>query len=403
MKIPAVLLHATTTPLLATAMLACGSSADQLTGSPGGPSSADAGGGGDASRTEPDSGTMPPSPDGGSDAASPPDAGANGAGLHVVGNQLLDGNGKPLRLHGVNRSGTEYACVQGAGIFDGPSDDASVAAIAAWNSNIVRVPLNEDCWLGINGVAPSAAGQNYQKAIADYVALLHKHGMAAELSLIWGAPGANLATYQPGAPDADHSPSFWTGLATTFKNDPNVILAPWGETIVDADCFLHGGVCEATYGQNNTPYATAGMQQAVDLIRQAGYRGVIAIPGISYANDLSQWLSHEPSDPLGQLVAEAHVYGKNACDTTSCFDMTLGPVAAAVPLFFGETGETYDDSDCGSTYIDTFMTWADAHGVGYEAWTWDTWGGCGVLISDYTGTPANQYATAVKNHYKTLP
>ena len=23
----------------------------------------------------------------------------------------------------------------------------------AWNINAVRVPLNEDCWLGINGVA----------------------------------------------------------------------------------------------------------------------------------------------------------------------------------------------------------------------------------------------------------
>ena len=41
------------------------------------------------------------------------------------------------------------------------------------------------------------------------------------------------------------------------------------------------------------------------------------------------------------------------------------PVAAAVPLVFGETGETYDASSCGSTNISTFMNWADAHGVGY--------------------------------------
>jgi hypothetical protein len=44
---------------------------------------------------------------------------------------------------------------------------------------------------------------------------------------------------------------------------------------------------------------------------------VIVIPGIDYANDLSKCLSHEPRDPLHQLVAEAHVYGKNTCDTTS--------------------------------------------------------------------------------------
>jgi len=111
-------------------------------------------------------------------------------------------------------------------------------------------------------------------------------------------------------------------------------------------------------------------------MRQAGYREVIAIPGIDYANDLSQWLSHEPRDPLAQLIAEAHVYGKNTCDTTSCFDAHMAPVAAKAPLIFGETGESYDDSDCGSSYISTFLTWADAHDVGYEAWTWDTWGSC---------------------------
>jgi hypothetical protein len=79
----------------------------------------------------------------------------------------------------------------------------------------------------------------------------------------------------------------------------------------------------------------------------------------------------------------------------------MGPIAQQVPLIFGETGETYDDSDCGSSYISTFMNWADAHGVGYEAWTWDTWGTCGSLISDYNGTPANAYASWVRNHYVT--
>jgi len=308
-----------------------------------------------------------------------------------------------VHLHGVNRSGSEYACIQGWGIFDGPNDAASVAAIASWHSNIVRVPLNEDCWLGINGVNPQYGGVNYQNAIINYVQLLHQYGMYAELSLMWGAPGTNKATYQPSAPDEDHSPALWASLASAFRNDPNVILAPWGETTVDANCFLNGGFCEATYGPSNTPYQTAGMQQAVDVMRQAGYEGVIAIPGIDYANDLTEWLSHEPHDPLGQLIAEAHVYGKNTCDTTSCFNSQMAPIAAKVPLIFGETGETYDDSDCGSSYISAFMNWADSHSVGYEAWTWDTWGTCGSLISNYNGTPANGYASYVKSHYATLP
>jgi endoglucanase len=332
----------------------------------------------------------------------PPLPSTGPAGLHVSGNRLLNSSGEVVQLRGVNRSGSEYACIQGWGNFDGPSDAASVAAIASWHSNVVRIPINEDCWLGINGVASAYSGQNYINAILGYVKLLHQFGMYAELSLMWGAPGTNQATYQPGAPDEDHSPALWASLARTFRDDPNVILAPWGETIVDANCFLHGGVCEATYGPGNVAYDTAGMQQAVNVMRQAGYKGVISIPGIDYANNLTQWLSHEPSDPLGQLIAEAHVYGGNTCDSTSCLDSQMAPVAAKVPLIFGETGETFDDSECGSSHVSTFMNWADAHGAGYEAWTWDTWGTCGSLISDYNGTPANGYGSYVKSHYAAL-
>src|SRR5256885_16357465 len=78
--------------------------------------------------------------------------------ISVSGNHLINGSGQTIRLLGVNRSGTEYACIQGWGLFDGPNDATSVAAMAAWHINAVRLPLNEDCWLNINGVHPSYGG-----------------------------------------------------------------------------------------------------------------------------------------------------------------------------------------------------------------------------------------------------
>ena len=332
-------------------------------------------------------------------------------GLRVSGNRLVNGNDKPIQLRGVNRSGTEYACVQGWGIFDGPSDAASVKAISSWHVNIVRVPLNEDCWLGINGLNPAYSGANYRHAIVAYVKLLHQYGMYAELSLMWGAPGSHRATYQPAAPDESHSPATWTSMANTFKRDHNVILAPWGETTIGWTCFMRTGCNnQATFGPQQTRYRTASMQQAVDRIRGAGYKGVISIPCINYANACgkspdgslyrgSTWLRSRPTDPARQLMAEAHVYGKNACATPACFNSSMAPITKVVPLLFAETGETYDASDCGSSHISSFMNWADHHGVGYEAWTWDTWGTCGALIRDYQGTPYSGYGYWVRKHY----
>ena len=62
-------------------------------------------------------------------------------------------------------------------------------------------------------------------------------------------------------------------------------------------------------------------------------------------------------------------------------------------------GESVDGSDCGSSHISKFLPWADAHQVGYAAWTWDTWGSCDALIKRYDGTPASGYGRWVRGYY----
>ena len=324
------------------------------------------------------------------------------AGLHVQQNRLENAAGQPVVLRGVNRSGTEYTCIHGYGIFDGPSNAASVRAIRSWGTTLVRIGINEDCWLGINGVPRADAGANYRRAIVAYVAELQRYGIVPEISLMWAAPGRYRATYQPDAPDADHSPALWTSLAQTFRNNPNVILGVWGEPAIGASCFANGGICGATYGPRNAPYRSAGSKQAVRLMRAAGYRGVIAVPGVAWANDLSAWLANEPQDPLHQLVAEAHIYGGQVCASVSCFNQTLLPVAQRVPLLFGETGENVPGTDCSARAMRTILGWAASHNVSWAAWTWDTWGTCGSLISSYAGTPANPYGAYIHQALKTL-
>ena len=322
-------------------------------------------------------------------------------GVSVVGNHLVDASGNPLLLHGVNRSGTEYACVQGWGIFDGPSDAASVRAIAAWHTNVVRVPLNEDCWLGINGVAPSLGGAAYQKAIVDYVNLLNQNGLYAIVELHLSAPGTTAATGQSPMPDQDHSPAFWSGVASTFKTNKAVIFDLFNEPYPDDNrdttaawtCWKNGGTC------SGVSYPAAGMQTLVNAVRSTGATNVIMLGGVQYAGTLDQWHAYAPTDSAGQLAASFHTYNFTGCTTATCWTSWLASVGG-VPLITGEIGET----DGASTYIGSYMVWADAHAVSYLAWVWDTWG-CGAniaLITDYSGTPCQTYGSGYKNHLALL-
>jgi hypothetical protein len=325
-------------------------------------------------------------------APATPASAATALAVRVSGNRLVDGAGRTLRLLGVNRSGGEYACVQGWGIWDGPVDDTSVAAIASWHVNAVRVPLNEDCWLGINGVDPTYSGTNYRNAVSAFVGTLHAHGLYVVLDLHWNAAGTAQATGQQEMVDADHGPAFWSSVAGFFKNDAALLFDLYNEPHdVDWSCWLSG--C-------STPgWQTAGMQSLVDAVRGAGATQPLMLGGLAWSNDLSGWLAHEPSDPDHALVASFHNYNFNTCSTSACWDATVAPVAAQVPVVTGETGE----NDCTPAYITQYMNWADTHGVSYLGWTWNTWdcGGGPALISDYSGTPT-AFGAGLKTHLAQL-
>src|SRR2546426_1340720 len=186
--------------------------------------------------------------------------------VRVQGNQLVDSAGRAVRLRGVNRSGTEYACAQGWGIFDGPSDSASVAAIASWKANAVRVPLNETCWLAINGVAPAYSGDNYRQAISDFVGRLNRAGIVVILELHWSAAGTAIALGQAPMPNRDHTPGFWRQVAAAYGGNNRVIFDLFNEPVPDNNsntveawrCWRGCGTC------TGMSFQAAGMQELVD-------------------------------------------------------------------------------------------------------------------------------------------
>jgi endoglucanase len=312
-------------------------------------------------------------------------------GIRAVGNRLEDENGTPLFLRGVNRSGSEYRCIQDQGFFDGACDEASVRAMKSWNINTVRVPLNESCWLGINGAPDDLGGRNYKAAIQSYVFLLHKHGLIPILDLHWSRSGEDAANRLDPMPNADHSPEFWRDVAETFKDDTGVIFEPFNEPFPDRNqdtdaawaCWRDG--CTArSWEADSVDYQAAGMQDLVTAIRDTGATQLILLGGVEYSNALSQWRDHRPTDPLENLGAAWHIYNFNRCSNDACWNGVPLDLAADVPVVATEIGQ----DDCEGDFISPLMSFLDQHGAGYLAWSWNVGGQC-VAASD--GAPGNPW------------
>jgi hypothetical protein len=341
------------------------------------------------------------------------------ASLSVAGSRFVDAAGQGVRLLGVNRSGSEFECIQGGspgsrgwGLFDGPTDAASAAAIASWHVNAVRIPLNEDCWLGINGVDKRWGGQSYQDQVRQYVQTLRAAGMYVVLDLHWSAPSDIPALSQQPMPDADHAPAFWRSVARTFNSDQGVVFDLYNEPFLYGSyladsfadpwtCWLHG--CELIqYLTGGSPYTrplrwrAAGMQELVDAVRSTGARNVLMIAGLGWANDLTGWLAHRPNDRTGNIAASWHSYDGQGCSRTQCWGTVIDAIGARVPVVVGETG----DSVCSPVAFDrVFLPWADRHGLSYLGWTWNAWGDCqNILIRDYSGTPTPNYGAYFRDH-----
>jgi hypothetical protein len=345
-------------------------------------------------------------------------ASASALEIAVSGNHFVDGSSKPVRLIGVNRSGSEYACSGrdgqggfGYGFFQGPTSDRAIRAMKKWKINAVALPLNEACWLGgYGGLKPEFSGEPYRAAIEGYVNRLNAHGNYVVLRLSGSGPGdhvygaANGDSEMPMA-DADHSLAFWSSVAARFAGNHAVIFHAYDEPHkISWECALQGCPTNANGSEGEPhfgPFQAVGHQAIVDAIRATGATQPIVISGIEFAGDLSQWDQFMPVDPANQLAAgwNDFDYAKNLRRSKS----DLRRLAASHPIVVGGFGDT----DCDSDYSTKLMKFADRLGISYLAWTWNTeadYGGCenallGPKRSAYlTGHPSG-FGKGIRKHF----
>jgi hypothetical protein len=319
---------------------------------------------------------------------------------------------------GVNWPSFEYACSDGYGYSNsatrtsvGPTA-AGAALMARWRINTVRVPLNQDCWLGEDGLPRYGTARGYRAAVRRWVSILQRTGMAVILDLHWSGPADVVADGLSAMPD-NRSDDFWRSVARTFKKGRSLIFDVFNEPyerygdnglVFDLtwECWMSGG-CDAPSARLHQPldgtfFRAVGMQALVNAIRSTGARQPIMVPGRHFANDLRGWATHRPRG--GGLIASFHNYDFQPCNTRACWSATVAPVAAEAPVVAGEFGQT----SCNASHVKAFMRWAERRRVGYVIWAW--WilpkRGCAPLsvLRNVKGAPRKPIGTALRSHLR---
>jgi endoglucanase len=336
----------------------------------------------------------------------------------VSGNRLVDTRtGATWVAHAVNWPSFEYACQQGWAYAQAGRTSAAAAAMASWGINAVRLPLNEDCWLGTDGQPSFGSASGYRAAVRAWVDLLTANGLVVILDLHWSGGTGLVAGGQRPFLD-DQSPAFWRSVASDYAASPSVMFDAFNEPYSTGSyrltwtCWTNGGCAMPTALDGESPgtttFTTTGMRDAIGAIRGAGARQPVLLGGLDYAHDLTGWLAATAALGDGQLVASWHNYPAQqtrGADWVGDWNAEAAPVAAKVPVIATEFAQT----DGGTDFLTAFMTWADARGIGYAPWAWwwtDASDGpeanAYALIQNGSFAPRAPQGTAYAAHLRTL-
>jgi len=364
--------------------------------------------------------------------------------ITVCSNKFVNQAGQTVVLRGVNTEGTQYNCTNGgAGFYADPtispgSYATEIAALNAWGINVVRVNLNADCWLGLNGVpsTTSATGypipsgdtfntsvNAYMAEMGNYVAALNAAGIYAELGLELGTPlsltSANSSVSSNALYDAT-TDQFWKSVASYFRDNHAVIFGGFSQQFppqVDGyvppgwSCILDGCIVPNYPNDGVGTYTTAdsgvGVTQLILDIREYNPTAPLLVQGPETSGNMDQWLAYYypggvSIDPSNELVASysAHFpFGNSPCSDTSDVatacpspdTSAIVQVASLTPVVTDQVG----DFGCSDFDMFPFLQSVDAenaaHGVdiGYLGWAWTTYNCDPNLITDWTtGAPS---------------
>jgi len=339
---------------------------------------------------------------------SAPAASSNVVGpLHTSLNQILDANGHPLRLRGINTGKLSwYPWVD----YHSPeASSASMVAMKSWGANVVRIPLGEQFWFQSYGCNYQISPADYQAAVGYFVHQVTSHGMLAILDLHFNTvvkPPACYGATQHNMADAARSITFWQQVAMQYRDNPLVAFDLYNEPHdVSNDVWRNGGMTKDLF--THIWYRAAGMQEMYDAVRSTGARNLIFVTG-------NGWGNVPPSGSMFlngyNIVYASHYYTcpvkpppalscrwepLNPAPPGRGLD-TWTPLSVSQPVALTEFGWPDPNQPI---YNQRVIAWAESRGVSWMAFNWgqDTKQNPFGVITDYSVYNPTPSGVPVKN------
>ncbi|MHB8682495.1 MAG: glycoside hydrolase family 5 protein [Acidimicrobiales bacterium] len=288
--------------------------------------------------------------------------------LRTSGTQILDANGQPVILRGIDYYGLATSSEPPSLTSD------TFTKLHQWGANEVRVSLNEDFWLPQS----CAYDANYPNEVTQAVNWITQLGMVALLDDHLANPadltsGSSCASQtQQLAPDYPGADTFWASVASMFKGNPLVAFDLFNEPHnVSLDIWRLGGVA------NGQQYE--GMQELYGDVRRAGATNLVFVEG----ND---WANTPPKNGYlisgYDIVYDVHWYSCPDNPPPTCTDANGDPTTdlstlqnwvtfqsqQQQPVFVGEFG--WPDNTNG-TFIGNVINFADTQNWGWDVFAYD--------------------------------
>ena len=256
------------------------------------------------------------------------------AGFQVSGTQLLDGNGNPFIMRGVNHAHAWYT----------NRTQQALADIASVEANSVRVVLSD--------------GQQWTRTSATEVANIIQWAKNNNLIAILEVHDVTGSGEQSSAGTLYNATSYWIDIASTLQGQEDYVI------INIANEPFGNGVPESSW--------IDGHIQAIQRIRSAGLTHTLLIDAANWGQDWQEVMLNNAStvaaaDSQNNTMFSVHMY--EVYQDRAKIEGYVSNFLSThnLPLIVGEFGADHYGNNVDE---DSILAVAEQYNIGYLGWSW---------------------------------